>query len=71
MELHAEVLIHNETIGLKGGRGILLQVSPEGFYEVNCYFGERLHRTLLPIQSTVLIYRQPEETGGLDMEIER
>jgi hypothetical protein len=71
MELHAEVLIHNETLGLKGGRGILLQVSPEGFYEVNCYFGERLHRTLLPIQGTVLIYRQPEETGGLDMEIER
>ena len=72
MELPAEVMIHNETLGLKGHRGVLLQVSPEGYYEVNCTFGERLHRTLLPIQGTVLIHRHPEaQVEGADIEIER
>ena len=71
MELHTEVLIHNETLGVKGGRGVLLQISPEGYYEVNCVFGERVHRTLFPIHGTVLISREPEDTTGPDLEIER
>lgn len=71
MELHTEVLIHNEILGVKGGRGVLLQISPEGYYEINCAFGERIHRTLFPIQGTVLISREPEEAVGSDMEIER
>jgi hypothetical protein len=71
MELHTEVLIHNETLGVKGGRGVLLQISPEGYYEVNCVFGERVHRTLFPIHGTVLISREPEETTSTDLEIER
>jgi hypothetical protein len=71
MELHTEVLVHNETLGVKGGRGVLLQISPEGYYEVNCVFGERVHRTLFPIHGTVLISREPEETTSTDLEIER
>jgi hypothetical protein len=71
MELPTDVLIHNELLGIKGGKGTLLQVSPDGFYEVNCTFGERIHRTLFPIQGTVLIQRQPEELAHVDLEIER
>lgn len=71
MELHTEVLIHNETLGVKGGRGTLLQISPDGYYEVSCFFGERRHRTLLPIHGTVLISREPEDTTSTDLEIER
>lgn len=71
MELHTEVLIHNETLGVKGGRGVLLQISPDGYYEVNLMYGERVHRTLLPIHGTVLTSRAQEETSTLDMEIER
>jgi hypothetical protein len=71
MELPAEVLIHNEILGVKGGKGTLIQISPEGFYEVNCMFGERLHRTLFPIEGTVLIAREPEELTRSDMEIVR
>lgn len=71
MELPAEVLIHNELLGIKGGKGTLLQVTPDGYYEVNCTFGERVHRTLFPIQGTVLIQRQPEELTRPDLEIER
>ena len=71
MELHTEVLIHNETLGVKGGRGVLLQISPEGYDEVNCVFGERVHRTRFPIHGTVLISREPEDTTSPDQEIER
>lgn len=72
MEVPTEVLIHNETLGMKGGRGRLLQVSPHGFYEVNIKFGERLHRVLLPIGGTVLISQSPEETPSEELpEIER
>jgi hypothetical protein len=71
MELPSEVLIHNEILGVKGGKGTLIQISPEGFYEINCFFGERSHRTLFPIQGTVLIAREPEEVLRPDLEVER
>ena len=71
MELPAEVLIHNEVMSFKGIMGTLIMVSPDGYYEINCRFGERLHRTLFPIQSTVLIAREPEEALVSDLEIER
>jgi len=71
MELHTEVLIHNETLGVKGGKGVLLQISQDGYYEVNCVFGERVHRTLFPIFGTVLISREPEDSTRVDLEIER
>lgn len=68
MELPAEVLIHNELLGIKGGRGTLIRVSSCGYYEVNCRFGERLHRTYFPVGGTVLISQEPEP--GLDSQIE-
>ncbi|MDX1998332.1 MAG: hypothetical protein SF066_11485 [Thermoanaerobaculia bacterium] len=72
MEVPAEVLIHNELLAMKGGRGTLLAVSPHGFYEVNLRFGERLHRVLLPISGTIVISQVPEEALPADgFEIER
>ncbi len=71
MELPAEVLIHNELLGLKGGRGTLLRVSSTGYYEVNCRFGEKSHRAYFPVSSTVLIAAQPEFAPVELDEIER
>jgi hypothetical protein len=71
MELPAEVLIHNQILSVKGGKGTLITISPDGYYEINCLFGERPHRTLFPIQGTVLIAREPEEMLVSDVEIER
>ena len=71
MELPAEVLIHNEILGLKGSRGDLIRINDHGYYEINLTFGERLHRVLLPIQSTVVIHREAEEVVKTDVEIER
>jgi hypothetical protein len=71
MELPAEVLIHNELIGVKGGHGVLLSISGHGYYEVNLKFGENVHRVLLPIATSVVINREPEEGGTETLEIER
>lgn len=72
MEVPAEVLIHNETVGMKGSRGTLLQIHPHGYYEANVKFGERLHRVLLPIDRTVVIAQAAEEAVTTeDLEIER
>jgi hypothetical protein len=71
MELPSEVLVHDQILGLKGARGTVLRISTDGYYEVNLLFGERLHRVLLPVTSTVVIQRDPEERVESDMEIER
>ena len=71
MEIPKEVLIHNEMLGIKGGRGTVLDISAHGYYEVNLKFGENIHRVLLPIAHTVLIQADPEATAGPAIEVER
>ena len=72
MELPAEVMVHNEQLGMKGTRGRLLQVSPDGYYELNVKFGERTHRVLLPVAATAVTAREPEPSvEGVAEEIER
>ena len=71
MELPAEVLIHNELLGMKGKAGTLLGIHMEGYYEVISGFGDSEHRILLPIAHTVLISESAEETwddGGDEIE---
>lgn len=71
METPADVLIHNQILGLKGGKGVLIRVSKGGYYELNLKFGERTHRVFLPISDTVVIQRQPEVEVPVDLEVER
>ena len=71
MELPLEILVHNELLGVRGGKGTLLQVASEGYYEVNLAFGGNRHRVLLPIQSTVIISQSPEAEPAETLEIER
>jgi len=72
MEIPAEVLIHNELLGLKGARGTVIRIAPEGYYEVNLRFGNNTHRVLLPIVSTIVINAEPEAMAGdAAAEVER
>ena len=71
MEVPRQVLIHNETLGLKGSPGMLVRIAPEGYYEANLRFGSNVHRVLLPIMATVLIAAEPEVTVGDSVEVER
>ncbi len=72
MEIPTDVLIHNELLGMKGARGVLIRSSPEGYYEVNVRFGDHTHRVLLPTVASVLIAAEPEPTVGEQVgEVER
>jgi len=71
MDLPTEVLIHNELLGIKGGKGTLVAISPHGYYEARCTFGGNIHRVLLPVQNTVIIFREPEPDFAPGVEIER
>ena len=71
MEPPADVLIHNDLLGLKGKEGVLLGINPDGYYELSTEFGDRPHRVLLPIAATILIAREPEEEFEPGVEIER
>ena len=71
MELPIQVLIHNELAGLKGVEGALHQISENGYYILQYRFGDNMHRVLLPIQETALIFKEPEETVEEPMEVER
>lgn len=71
MDLPAEVQLYNEVSGFKGNVGTLVSVSPHGFYEVNVKYGQNIHRVLLPIIATVMVFRQPEAQFESGIEIER
>lgn len=73
MELPAQVMVHNELMGMKGNRATLLGISPDGYYELNLRLpSDKVHRVLLPIRSTVLIATEPEEAAEPPaVEIER
>ena len=71
MDLPAEVQLHNELLGLKGAKGTLILVNPDGYYEVKCVFGENTHRVLLPVPTTVIVFRDPEPVFETGIEIER
>jgi hypothetical protein len=72
METPTEVLVHCDLMGLKGAKARLLGISPHGYYELNLQFGDRRHRTLLPVSRTVVIAPEPEDIGReLVSDIER
>ncbi len=71
METPKDILIHNELLGLKGGKGVLIRISEDGYYEVNIAFGSNVHRVLLPIETSVIISREAEPDFAPDFEIER
>jgi len=71
MEVPSEVLVHSELLGLKGTRGRLLQISPNGYFEINLKFGDKTHRVLLPVERTVVIAEEPEEVAAKASDVER
>lgn len=71
MDLPANVLVTNEHLGVKNGKGTLVAVSEHGYYELRLMFSQKQHKVLVPIQDTSLIFREPEPEFASDIEIER
>jgi hypothetical protein len=71
MEIPADVLVHSDTLNLKGVSARLIRIN-DGYYEVNLHFGGNVHRVLLPVARTVVIQQEPEPSVAADAaEIER
>ena len=70
IEREAAIKVYSETLGVKGAKGRLVRVSPEGFYEVILESNGRFYTSLLPIQSTVILAAEPEEEVAT-IEVER
>ncbi len=71
MDLPADIQLHSELLGIKGGKGTLVAINPHGYYEVHCKFGDNLHKVMLPIQNTVIVFRQPVPQYVSEGDIER
>ncbi|GMU66031.1 MAG: hypothetical protein AMXMBFR36_23050 [Acidobacteriota bacterium] len=71
MEMPADVLIYLEQLTGEAKRGMLLSISPHGFYEVNLQTAGGPRRALLPISRTYIVAAEVEELPVLATEIER
>ena len=70
MEVPSQVLVHSAILGIKGGEATLLEIHPNGTYELNLSFGTKIHRVLLPVEATVLISKEPEEATAPGLPVE-
>lgn len=71
MDLPADVRVYNEQIGLKGSRATLIAVHDHGIYEIKLQLKEHMHRALVPVAETALIFSEPEISYVIEDEIER
>lgn len=70
IERSAVIKIYNEALGLKGNKGRLVRVAPEGYYEVLIEASGRNFTGLLPIAATVIVSATPEDDVQT-IEVER
>ncbi len=71
MDLPAEVQISNDQLAIKNQKATLVSIHGQGFFELRMGFNNRQHKVLVPIQSTSIIFRDPEPEFPTDLEIER
>lgn len=60
MDLPAKVLVYNQLLNLNAAVGTLMAVRPEGFYELRLTSQGKLHRVLLPVAATAVVFAEPE-----------
>ncbi|KAB2958225.1 MAG: hypothetical protein F9K16_13895 [Thermoanaerobaculia bacterium] len=72
METPADVLIYTDQLtGEAKHRGMLLSMSPLGYYEINIQTPGGPRRALFPISRTFVVATEVEESSTLATEIER
>ena len=59
MDPQSHIRVYNDALGVKGAKGKLLQIHPEGYYEIALEVKERYHQAFLPIHGTVLLAAEP------------
>ncbi|MBZ5588656.1 MAG: hypothetical protein LAO05_08835 [Acidobacteriia bacterium] len=60
MELPSKVLVYSQILGLSGTSGTLIDIRPEGCFELRLTSQGKLHSVLLPVAQTGLVFAEPE-----------
>ncbi len=71
MELPSKVLVYSQILGLSGMAGTLVDVRPEGCFELRLTSSGKLHLVLLPVGQTGIVFADPEPEVIPEDNIER
>lgn len=71
MDIPLKVYVTCPMADLKQVPGVLISVSPHGFYEVNLTYGSNTHLILVPVVGTVLTAQEPVLSPPASFEVER
>ncbi len=71
MELPNKVLVYSQILGLSGTPGTLVDIRPEGCYELRLVSQGKLHAVLLPVAQTGIVLADPEPDVIPEDNIER
>jgi hypothetical protein len=71
MDIPMKVYVTCPMADLKQVPGVLIAVSPHGFYEINLTYGSNTHLVLLPVEGTSLTSQEPVLSPAASFEVER
>ena len=71
MDIPMKVYVTCPMADMKKIPGLLIAVSPHGFFELHVTFGSNTHSMLLPIGETVLLAQEPVLASPPGFEVER
>jgi hypothetical protein len=71
MDIPMKVYVTCPMADLKQVPGVLISVSPHGFYEINLTYGSNVHLLLLPVEGTTLTAQEPVLSPPASFEVER
>ena len=71
MELPSKVLVYSQILGLSGTAGTLVDIRPEGCFELRLTSQGKLHAVLLPVTQTGIVFAEAEPEVMLEDSIER
>ena len=71
MDIPMKVYVTCPMAELKQVPGILIAVSPHGFFEINLTYGSNTHLVLLPVEGTSLTSQEPVLNPAASFEVER
>jgi hypothetical protein len=71
MDIPMKVYVTCPMAELKQVPGMLISVSPHGFYEINLNYGSNTHLILVPVEGTALTAQEPVLSPAPSFEVER
>ena len=71
MELPTKVLVYSQILGLSAMPATLVDIRPEGCFELRLTSQGKLHPVLLPVSQTGIVLAEPEPDVIPEENIER